>query len=223
MEAVDKGNAERSYESEAYTKMRERSLDPETREEFWAEEAKNVHWHKFPGTILDASRDPIYRWFPDGETNICYNAIDRHIEEGRGGETALIWDSAYLNIVRKYTYQQLLDKVSRLAAVYKIKYGVSRGDRVLIYMPMIPEAAFAMLASARIGAIHSVVFGGFAASELSNRIDDCKPKLIVTASCGIEPKGPIKYIPIVDEALEKSGMPDLPRLIVQRHDVHYET
>ena len=202
--------------------MYKRSIDPDTREDFWREEAEKVHWFKKPETILDSSNAPLYRWYSDGETNICYNAIDRHIEEGRGDCEALIYDSAYLNLVRKYTYKELHNKVGRLGSVLAKTFGVTAGDRVLIYMPMIPEAIFAMLACARIGAIHSVVFGGFAASELSNRIDDSTPKLIITASCGIEPKGVIKYIPIVDEALEKSNATDTKRLIVQRHDVYFE-
>ena len=121
---------------------------------------------------MNEANPPLYRWYSDGEINICYNAVDRHVDEGRGDHIALIWDSAYLNIVQKYTYSQLKDRVGRLAAVYQKKFGVVSGDRVLIYMPMIPEAIFAMLACARIGAIHSVVFGGFAASELANRILD---------------------------------------------------
>ena len=153
---------------------------------------------------------------------MCYNAIDRHLEDGRGDSVALIYDSAYTNLVRKYTYKELHNKVGRLASILTKTFGVSTGDRVLIYMPMIPEAIFAMLACARIGAIHSVVFGGFAASELSSRFNDSNPKLIITASCGIEPKGIIKYVPIVDEALEKSNATDTKRLIVQRHDVYLE-
>lgn len=150
--------------------------------------------------------------------NICYNALDRHVDEGRGDKTALIYDSAYTGVQQAYSYKELTDKVAELAQILKEKFKVEKGDRVLIYMPMVPQSAFAMLACARIGAIHSVVFGGFAAKELANRIDDCLPKLIITCSAGIEPGKIIKYSPIVNEALSLCerlpNAKDLPRLIV---------
>lgn len=123
--------------------------------------------------VLDDSNKPLYRWFPDGEINICYNAIDKHVDRGFGDNVGMIYDSAYLNITEKFTYKELLDRVGRIASVLTKKFGVTKGDRVLLYMPMIPVSTFFMLACARIGAIHSVVFGGFAAKELANRIDDC--------------------------------------------------
>lgn len=215
-------HAHRTYHSELYDEMFKEASEDETREDFWKKQAEKVHWHKFPETILDGSNHPFYKWYPDGEINICYNAIDRHVEDGRGDQIALIWDSAYTKTSKKYTYNDLLNHVSRLARVLTDDFEVTQGDRVLIYMPMIPEAAFAMLACARIGAIHSVVFGGFAAKELSNRIDDSKPKLIITASCGIEPRKVIKYPPIVDEALELSEASDTKRIIVQRHNESYD-
>lgn len=221
METVE--NKHRTFHSELYDEMYNESVGEKTRESFWKKQAERVEWDKFPDTILDSSNHPFYKWYPDGEMNICYNAVDRHVKAGRGDQLALIYDSAYTKTTKKITYNQLLDKVSRLAKILSDTFGVTKGDRVLIYMPMIPESCFAMLACARIGAIHSVVFGGFAAKELSNRIDDCKPKLIITASCGIEPKKVIKYVPIVDEALELSNMSDCQRLIVQRHDEVYAT
>ena len=219
---MEKNNEGRTKDSLEYTNMYQRSVDPATREDFWREEAEKVSWETFPETILDQSKAPLYRWYPDGKLNISYNCIDRHVEEGRGDSTAIIWDSAYTSTVKKYTYRQVQEKVGKLAHIFSTKFGLEAGDIVLIYMPMIPEATFAMLACARIGVIHSVVFGGFAAPELSNRINDSKPKLIITASCGIEPKGVIKYIPIVDEALEMSEASSTQRLIVQRHDVYIQ-
>jgi len=162
---------------------------------------EDVHWHKRYTKVLDSSRAPLYRWYPDGEINICYNAIDKHVDRGFGDNVALIYDSAYLNITDKFTYKEIQNRVGRIASILSKKFGVTKGDRVLLYMPMIPVSTFFMLACARIGAIHSVVFGGFAAKELSNRIDDCQPKVIITASCGLEPGKVIKYRPIVDEAL----------------------
>ena len=194
--------------------MMSKSTSPDTREEFWKEKAQQVHWSKFPDVILDSSNPPFYRWFNDGEINMSYNCLDRHVEEGRGDNICFVYDNVYNKVKKQYTYKEALEKVSRLAAVFVNKFGIEPRDRILIYMPMIPEAAFAMLASARIGAIHSVVFGGFSAAELSNRINDSAPKLIVTASCGIEPKGFIPYIPIVEEALEMSKAQDTKRLIV---------
>ena len=133
--------------------------------------------------------------------NICYNAVDRHVDEGRGDKVAFIYDSAYTGVQQQFTYREVQKHVAQMATILKDKFGVAKGDRVLIYMPMVPPAAWAMMACARIGAIHSVVFGGFAAKELANRIDDCKPKLLVTCSAGLEPNKVLKYAPIVDEAM----------------------
>ncbi|CAI2361406.1 unnamed protein product [Moneuplotes crassus] len=216
-------NKHRTFHSELYDEMYKEASGDDTREDFWRKQAEKVHWDRFPETILDDSNAPFFKWYPDGMINICYNAIDRHVVEGRGDQDALIWDSAYTKSTKKFTFSEVQDRVSRLAKILVNTFEVTQGDRVLIYMPMIPEAAFAMLACARIGAIHSVVFGGFAAPELSNRIDDCKPKMIITASCGLEPNKIIRYTPIVDEALEISKLTDLRRLIVQRHDVVFET
>ena len=184
---------------------------------------EEVHWHKQYTKVLDDSKKPLYRWFPDGEINICYNAIDKHVDRGFGENVAMIYDSAYLNITEKFTYKELQNRVGRIASVLTKKFGVTKGDRVLLYMPMIPVSTFFMLACARIGAIHSVVFGGFAAKELANRIDDCSPKVIITASCGLEPGKVIKYRPIVDEALDlattvKDARKVIKRIMVQRKD-----
>lgn len=152
--------------------------------------------------MLDKSKAPLYKWYPDGETNMCYNALDRHVLYGDGDKVAFIYDSSYANIEDKFTYKEVLNRVGRIANILKKKFDVQKGDRVLLYMPMIPVSAFCMLACARIGAIHSVVFGGFAAKELASRIEDCKPKVIITASCGLEPGKVIQYRPIVDEAVK---------------------
>ena len=165
--------------------------------------------------MLDASRAPFYRWFTGGELNTCYNALDRHVENGRGEQTALIYDSPITQTIRTFTYHQLLDAVARFAGVLA-SLGVVRGDRVILYMPMVPEAAIAMLACARLGAIHSVVFGGFAPHELAVRIDDCKPKVIVTASCGIEPSRVIAYKPLLDDAIELATHKPSACVILQR-------
>jgi propionyl-CoA synthetase len=165
---------------------------------FWGEAAEAVHWHKKWKRVLDNSRQPFYRWFVGGEVNTCYNALDLHIEEGRGDQPALIYDSA--NSITTFTYRELRDKVAAFAGALA-RLGVGKGDRVIIYMPMVPEAAVAMLACARLGAVHSVVFGGFAANELATRIDDAKPKVVVSASCGVEVKRIIPYKPLLDEAL----------------------
>ena len=167
---------------------------------FWGEAAEAVHWHKKWKSVLDNSRQPFYRWFAGGEVNTCYNALDLHIEEGRGDQPALIYDSAVTNSITTFTYRELRDKVAAFAGALA-RLGVGKGDRVIIYMPMVPEAAVAMLACARLGAVHSVVFGGFAANELATRIDDAKPKVVVSASCGVEVKRIIPYKPLLDEAL----------------------
>ena len=176
-----------------------RSLrDPEA---FWAEAAEQVHWYKRWDKVLDDSRAPLYRWFTGGIVNSCYDALDRHVGEGRGKQPALIYDSPVTDTVKTFTYAQLLADVARFAGVLAGQ-GVGKGDRVVIYMPMVPEAVVAMLACARIGAIHSVVFGGFAPNELATRIADARPKLIISASCGIEVSRVIPYKPLLDQAIE---------------------
>jgi propionyl-CoA synthetase len=182
---------------------------------FWAKAAEDCHWYKRWDKVLDDSNKPFYRWFTGGQINTCYNALDYHIEQGRGDQLALIYDSPVTDTIKKYTYSQLRDEVARFAGVLKGQ-GVEKGDRVLIYMPMIAEAAMAMLACARIGAVHSVVFGGFAAKELATRINDAKPKVIVTASCGIEVKKVIAYKPLLDRAIDMSTSKPAKCIIFQR-------
>ncbi len=168
---------------------------------FWGAAAEDCHWYKNWEKVLDDSNKPFYRWFSGGEMNTCYNALDYHIDNGRGDQNAMIYDSPVTDTIKKYTYNDLRDEVARFAGALAAQ-GLSKGDRVLIYMPMIPEAVIAMLASARLGAVHSVVFGGFAAKELAVRINDAKPKVIVSASCGIEVKRIIAYKPLLDEAID---------------------
>ncbi len=172
-------------------------------EQFWLEQAEQIHWFKKPNQALSKDENGIDRWFSDGELNTCYLAVDHHVEQGRGDRTGLIYDSPVTGKQEQFTYQALLNEVSQLAGMLK-EVGVTKGDTVLIYMPMIPQAAFAMLACARLGAIHSVVFGGFAANELAVRIDDAKPKVLLTASCGIEPSHKVEYQPLVQSALSQS-------------------
>jgi len=173
-------------------------------EAFWGEIATAIDWIKPPEKILDTSDKPFYRWFKGGVVNTCYNALDRHVENGLGDRTALIYDSPVTeNQVRKYTYRQLRDEVAAFAGVLKSQ-GVRKGDRVIVYMPMVPEAAIAMLACARLGAIHSVVFGGFAANELAVRINDAKPKVIISATCGIEVNRVIDYMPLLGDAVDQA-------------------
>ncbi|MEP5568137.1 MAG: AMP-binding protein, partial [Halioglobus sp.] len=147
--------------------------------ELWQQAAENIHWYQAPSTLLNEDNPPFYRWFPDGSTNACFNALDLHVEQGRGDQAALIYDSPVTDTKRQYSYSQLLDEVSRFAGVLA-SHGVEKGDRVIVYMPMVPEALIAMLACARLGAVHSVVFGGFASNELAVRIDDASPKVIVS-------------------------------------------
>ena len=170
---------------------------------FWAEAAREIDWIEAPKQIFDPKAGTYGRWFPDAVCNTCWNAVDRHVKGGRGEQNAIIYDSPVTQTKRTYTYSALLDEVSTLAAVLQ-DLGVGKGDRVIVYMPMIPEALFAMLACARIGAIHSVVFGGFAAKELATRIDDAKPVLVLTASCGIEPGRIVSYKPLLDQAIDLS-------------------
>jgi len=167
---------------------------------FWGEAAEAVHWYKRWEKVLDDSRPPFYRWFAGGQVNTCYNALDLHVEEGRGDQSALIYDSPVTNSIETFTYRELRDKVAVFAGALA-RLGVTKGDRVIIYMPMIPEAAVAMFACARLGAIHSVVFGGFAANELAARIDDAAPKVVISASCGVEINRIVSYKPLLDDAL----------------------
>jgi len=172
-------------------------------EKFWAEAAKNITWFKEPETVLDSSKAPFYKWFPGGKMNTCYNAVDRHVENGRADQTAIIYDSPVTNTIAKITYKELQEKVAAFAGGLA-SLGVKKGDTVVIYMPMIPEAAIAMLACARLGAVHSVVFGGFAPHELAIRIDHAQPKLLITASGAIEGKKTLEYKPLVDSAIKQS-------------------
>src|SRR6266852_3791868 len=167
---------------------------------FWGEAAEAVYWYKKWEKVLDDSHQPFYRLFTGGEVNTCYNALDLHVEEGRGNQPALIYDSPVTNAITTFTYRALRDKVAAFAGALA-RMGVGQGDRVIVYLPMVPEAAVAMLACARLGAVHSVVFGGFAANELAARIDDAKPKVVVSASCGVEVNRIIPYKPLLDEAL----------------------
>ena len=184
---------------------------------FWEAAASEIDWFKSWDQVFDNHAGIYGRWFPGATCNTCYNCLDRHVERGRPGQKALIYDSPVTGKKESYTYKELLDRVSALAAVL-IDKGVVKGDRVIIYMPMIPEAAMAMLACARIGAIHSVVFGGFAASELATRIEDAKPKIIVSASCGIEPNRVVEYKPLLDEAIEISNHKPETCLVYQREE-----
>jgi len=182
---------------------------------FWQDAAREVDWFEPPATIFDSSQGIYGRWFPDGKLNTCSNAIDRHVESGNGDRLALIYDSPVTSRVRRFTYAELQREVSAMAHV-AWDLGVRRGDRVIIYMPMVPEAVFAMLACARIGAVHSVVFGGFAAHELAARIDDATPKLVVSASCGVEPGRVVEYKPLLDEAIAIARHKPKCCLILQR-------
>jgi propionyl-CoA synthetase len=182
-----------------YEETYRRSLeDPDG---FWAEAAAAIDWDEPWERVLDDSRAPFYRWFSGGRLNTCHNALDRHVEGGRGDQLALIYDSPVTGTAATFTYRQLRDEVSRFAGVLAAQ-GVELGDRVVVYMPLVPQAVIAMLACARLGAIHSVVFGGFAAHELASRIEDARPKVVVSASCGIEPATIVSYKPLLDEAIE---------------------
>ncbi len=184
-------------------------------EKFWGEAAEALIWEKKWDKVLDDSDAPFYHWFKGGIFNTCYNAVDRHVNEGRADQTAIIYDSPVTNSKQSYTFAELQDEVARLAGVLK-SLDIKKGDRVLIYMPMIPQVAMAMLACARIGAVHSVVFGGFAAAELATRIDDAKPKIVLSASCGIEISRVIEYKPLLDQAIELSVYKPDNTLIFQR-------
>ena len=184
-------------------------------EQFWGNAAEAVHWYKRWNRVLDDSRSPYYRWFSGGLVNTCYNALDRHVAAGRAEQPALIYDSPVTQTITRFTYRELLDHVARFAGAL-IGQGVGTGDRVIIYMPMVPEAAVAMLACARIGAIHSVVFGGFAAHELAARISHAEPKVIVSASCGIEVNRVVPYKPLLDKAIELATAKPSGCIILQR-------
>ncbi|MEX5711532.1 AMP-binding protein [Parafrankia sp. FMc6] len=198
------GAYRRAYEHER--------TDPEA---FWAAAAREVEWTRPPERILDASAPPFYRWFPDAELNTCANALDRHVAAGRGDALALVYDSPVTGTSRRYTFARLTDEVARAAGALA-SLGVGRGDRVIVYLPMIPEAVVAMLACARLGAVHSVVFGGFAAPELAARMDDARPKVVVSASCGIEPTRLVPYKPMMDAAIGLAVHKPAGCLIVQR-------
>ena len=192
--------------------------DPET---FWMDAAKAISWDKTPTKALSDENAPLYEWFADSMVNTCYNAVDRHVENGRGDQAAIIYDSPVTDTKRTITYAELKDQVAGLAGALAAR-GVTKGDRVIIYMPMVPEALVAMLAVTRIGAIHSVVFGGFAANELAVRIDDAKPKAIIAGSCGIEPGRVVKYKPLLDGAIDLAEhKPDF-TIILQRDEAPAE-
>jgi len=202
--------------TDSFDDVYDRSMaDPEA---FWADAASGINWIEPWAEILDRSNPPHFRWFTGGVLNTCYNCVDRHVEAGRGDQAAIIYDSALTDAGRTLSYSDLLDQVSRFAGALAAQ-GVGKGDRVILYMPMVPEAVVAALACARIGAVHSIVFGGFAANELAVRIDDCTPKVIVTASCGIEPTRTIAYKPLLDEAIALAGHTPDACIILQRPQV----
>jgi propionyl-CoA synthetase len=196
-----------------------RSLDD--REGFWREAAEAIDWESAPDRVLDDSRAPFSRWFPDARLNTCHNAVDRHVAGGRADQPALVYDSPVTGTKRTFSYGELLDRVSTLAGALA-GLGVAAGDTVVIYMPMVPEAVFAMLACARLGAVHSVVFGGFAPHELAVRIDDVRPKVVLTASCGIEGARVIPYKPLLDDALELAAHAPERCVILQREQATAE-
>ncbi|MFC0806172.1 propionyl-CoA synthetase [Ensifer sp. P24N7] len=182
---------------------------------FWADAASAIDWFERPARIFEPAGGTYGHWFPDGVTNTCHNCLDRHVEAGRGEQPAFIYDSPVTGRIERISYADLLADVKAMAAIYR-NLGVDKGDRIIIYMPMIPQAAIAMLAAARIGAVHSVVFGGFAANELAMRIDDCQAKLVVSASCGLEPGRTVAYKPLLDQAIETASHKPAHCLIYQR-------
>src|SRR5437764_1612213 len=201
------------HDKSRYHEVHARSLaDPEG---FWAEAAREIDWIEPAKKIFDPSDGAYGRWFAGAVVNTCYNALDRHVAGGRADQVALIHDSPLTNTVTKFTYAELLKEVQTLAAVMA-DFGVVKGDRVILYMPMVPEAVVAMLACARIGAVHSVVFGGFAAKELATRIDDARPKLILSASCGLEPGRIVQYKPLLDEAIKLASAKPQACIVLQR-------
>ncbi|MEM9780727.1 MAG: AMP-binding protein, partial [Pseudomonadota bacterium] len=182
---------------------------------FWMEAAQAIDWDVAPSRALDDSQAPLYTWFADGQMNTCYNAVDRHVAAGRGDQVAILHDSPMTESVNRLTYAELQEATARLGGALQ-RQGVGKGDRVIIYMPMVPEAIVAMLACARIGAVHSVVFGGFAAHELAVRIDDATPKAILAASCGLEPGRVVAYKPLIDEAIEQAAHKPAFTVVLQR-------
>lgn len=203
----------------SYADLHARSLaEPE---KFWLEAAEAIDWIEKPLKAFDPDLGVYGRWFPDGVLNVCHNLLDRHVEDGRGEQTALIYDSPVTGVKRAYSYADLTAQVSSFGAVLE-DFGVGKGDRVIIYMPMVPEAVIGMLACARLGAIHSVVFGGFSAGELAKRIDDAKPKLILTASCGVEPARKVAYKPLLDEAIRLSKHAPESVILLQRPELRAE-
>ena len=187
----------------------------ENPDEFWGEAAESIDWYKKWDNVLDRSNPPFYRWFSGGEMNTCYNAVDRHVENGRGDQTAIIYDSPVTDTIRKISYTELLDQVATFAGALKAQ-GAEKGDTVIIYMPMIPEAVVSMLACARLGVIHSMVFGGFASNELAIRIDHAQPKMIICASGAIEGKKQLAYKPLVESAIEQSDHKPAKTIVFQR-------
>jgi len=203
----------RRFQNEAYEDMYQRSIkDPEG---FWGEHAEQIDWFKKWDSVLDSSNAPFYKWFKGGKMNTCFNAMDRHVNSGRGQQAAIIYDSPVTNTKYSITYEELLDQTSTLAGAL-VDAGVEKGDRVIIYMPMVPEAIISMMACARIGAVHSVVFGGFASKELAVRIDDATPKVILSASCGIESTRVIPYKPLLDDAIDIAEHKPEKCIILQR-------
>ncbi|MHC5115180.1 MAG: AMP-binding protein, partial [Planctomycetota bacterium] len=190
-------------------------LSTERPEDFWASLAEQIHWDRRWDRVLNADDAPLYRWFSGGRLNTCFNALDRHVANGRADQPALIYDSPVTDTKRTYTYRELLDEVARCAGGLAA-LGVTTGDRVVIYMPMVPETVIAMLACARLGAVHSVVFGGFAARELATRIAETTPRLVISAACGIEPNRIVEYKPLLDEALRIAGAEDTTCVILPR-------
>ena len=197
----------------SYDDVFSRSLrDPEG---FWSEAARDIDWIETWDQVIDASNPPFYRWFVGGMLNTCYNAVDLHVKTSRADQAAIIYDSPVTDTVKTYTYRELRDEIAAFAGVLA-SFGVTKGERVIICMPMVPEAVIAMLACARLGAVHSVVFGGFAANELAIRIDDCEPRVIVSASCGIEVDRVIPYKPLLDGAIELARHKPEACIILQR-------
>ena len=184
-------------------------------EKFWLDQARKIQWFKSPQKILSQDDRGFYSWFEGGTLNTCYLALDKHVADGRGNQPALIYDSPVTEKKKTFNYEQLLDQTSLFAGALA-DFGVGKGDRVIVYMPMVPEAVIAMLACARLGAIHSVVFGGFAANELAIRIDDAKPKVIVSATCGIEFSKVIPYKPLLDSAIEAAEHKPAHTIILKR-------
>ena len=197
----------------SYARIYKQSLgDPEA---FWEKAAENIEWVRPFDQVLDDSDPPHYRWFVGGELNTCFNAVDVHVQNGLGDQPALVYDSAVTGNKKTFSFLELRDEVAHFAGVMAAR-GISKGDRVIIYMPMVPEAVVAMLACARLGAVHSVVFGGFAANELAVRIDDATPRAIVCASCGIEPGRVVEYKPLLDEAIDLATQKPECCIVLQR-------